>query len=65
MATLTISLTAEQIEQLEKAAARLGVAAEDLARAGVEAFLSQPGGDFERAVEHVLAKNSELYRRLA
>lgn len=65
MATLTISLTAEQFEQLRKAAERLGINAEDLARAGVEAILALPGEDFERAVEHVIRKNADLYRRLA
>lgn len=65
MAILTITLTAEQLEQLRKAAEGLGICAEDLARAGVEAILAQPGEDFERAVEHVIRKNAELYRRLA
>ena len=39
--------------------------AEDLAAASIEALLAQPGDDFARAVELVLRKNAELYRRLA
>ena len=65
MATLTISLTEERSEQLRMAADRLGMTAEDLARAGIEALLAQPGEDFERAVDLVLRKNADLYRRLA
>jgi len=65
METLTISLPAERLEKLREAAERLGITAEDLARAGIEALLAQPGEDFERAVELVIRKNLDLYRRLA
>jgi antitoxin FitA len=46
-------------------AARLGVRPEDLVRLSLEELLSRPEDDFQRAVEHVLKKNTELYRRLA
>ena len=37
---------------------------EELARAGLDGFLARPREEFERAVESVLKKNADLYRRL-
>ena len=65
MATLTISLTPERMAGLMTIAQRLGISTEDLARAGVESLLAGARDDFEAALEHVLRKNAELYRRLA
>ena len=62
---ISVDLSEDQAERLRKAAERLGVRPEDLARAGVTDLLRQPDEDFERAAEHVLRKNEELYRRLA
>jgi hypothetical protein len=62
---ISVELSKDQAERLQSVAGRLGVRPEDLARAGVTYLLSQPEGDFERAAEHVLRKNEELYRRLA
>jgi hypothetical protein len=62
---LSIELSEEQAQRLRNAAERLGVRPEDLARAGVADLLRQPEEDFQRAAEHVLRKNEELYRRLA
>lgn len=62
---LSVELSEEQAQRLRNAAERLGVRPEDLARAGVADLLRQPEEDFQRAAEHVLRKNEELYRRLA
>jgi antitoxin FitA len=65
MTTITISIPDEQVQKLNEIAARLSTHPEELARAGIEDFLSRPEEDFHRALEHVLVKNAELYRRLA
>jgi hypothetical protein len=64
MSTLTISLPEERVQELRARATRLGVTAEELARASVEDMLRQPDDDFRRAMDYVLKKNAELYRRL-
>jgi antitoxin FitA len=63
--TLTIHLPEHQLNRLQEIAARFGVSAEDLARISIEEMLTQPDEKFERAADHVLKKNDDLYRRLA
>jgi len=63
--TITITLSDNQSEMLEEIAGRLRVPAEELVRASVEELLAEPESEFRRAVERVLNKNAELYRRLA
>lgn len=65
MQSITIVLSDERIAQLREIASRYEVSAEDLARVGVEELLSRPEEKFQQALHHVLAKNAELYRRLA
>ena len=65
MSTITIAIPDERMLQLQEAAARLGVSPEDLVRVSVEELLAQPDDKFEQAVNYVLEKNAELYRRLA
>jgi len=65
MKTLTINLSDETADRLEALAQRLGVSVEDLVRSSVEEQFKSPDDDFEEAAQHVLAKNAELYRRLA
>ena len=65
MSTITIALTDDSLLKLQETATRLGVTPEELARVGIEELLSQPDEAFERAIDYVLAKNSELYQRLA
>ena len=62
---VAIELPPAQAAQLEAEAKRLGVAAEELARAAVSDLLAAPDTAFQEAVTRVLAKNHELYRRLA
>ena len=63
--TLAIDVPDAQLERLRAVAAQLGVSVEYLARAIIEAQLAQPAAALERAAEHVLQKNQELYRRLS
>jgi hypothetical protein len=63
--SLSIDLSAAQVERLRAEAARLGLTAEELARAAIADLLASVGEDFDAAATRVLEKNEELYRRLA
>lgn len=65
MATITISLPEDRATRLRDFADRLRVTPEELVRVSVDDLLSRPDDAFEQAVERVLRKNAELYRRLA
>jgi len=51
--------------KLQEIASRLGVTPEDLVRISIEELLARPDDAFQQAVDYVLNKNAELYRRLA
>jgi hypothetical protein len=65
MNTLTIALPQDRFSQLRELATRLGVTPEDLARAGIEDLLNHPDEAFRQALDDLLTRNAELYRRLA
>jgi len=65
MSPITVALPDERLIQLRELAARLGIAPEDLARASIEDLLDRSDEAFQRAVEKVLSKNADLYKRLA
>lgn len=65
LTSITVALPEDRLNKLRETAARLGVIPEDLVRVSIEELLAQPEEDFERAIEHVLEKNSDLYQRLA
>jgi len=65
MTTLTITLSEEHLLRLREKARCLGITPEDLVQFGIEEILGRPDEDFQRAVDHVLTKNADLYRRLA
>ena len=65
MTTLSITLPEERLLKVKEMAARFGVTPEELARVGLEELLSRPDEAFRSAVEYVLKKNADLYRRLA
>ena len=64
MRTVAVSLPDELAAEIEKLATERGICVTDYLRLSVEEKLVRDEG-FEKAVEHVLEKNSELYRRLA
>ncbi len=64
MTNITVRLTEDQLFKLQEIAARLRVPAEELARIGIEDLLARPDDEFQQAVDYVLKKNAELYRRL-
>jgi hypothetical protein len=65
MSQITIPLSDDKLAKLQETAARLGTTPEILASAGLDEFLARPREDFERALNRVLKKNAELYKRLA
>ena len=65
MTTVTVNLPDEYLLKLRERAARLGLSPEELLRISVSELLTRPDEEFERAVDYVLKKNDELYRRLA
>ena len=62
---MPIELSPAQAEKLKQVADQLGITPSELARAAVADLLAQKDEDFRKAAEHILRKNSELYRRLA
>ena len=65
LTSITVDLPDEHAQRLKEMASRLGVSPEELVRVSVEELLARPDEEFERAVDYVLKKNAELYRRLA
>jgi predicted transcriptional regulator len=65
MVTYTISLSEKQSQQLREIAKQYHIAPEELVRASIEDLLTRPQNDFQIALEYVLKKNAELYKRLA
>ena len=63
--TLSIQLSDEQAKALAAAAERLHVSESELAAAAVRDLVAAPKPEFDAAMERVLRKNQELYRRLA
>jgi len=62
---LPVELTESQLESLRQRAKALGISPEQLAAAAVLDLVNKSADDFEQAAARVLAKNAELYRRLA
>jgi len=65
MMKFSVEMTGIEEQQLSETARRLNVPEEDLALAAVRDLLAHRQADFDRGAAHVLAKNRELYRRLA
>lgn len=65
MSSITVTIPDERLLKLKELAHRFNVAPEDLVRVSVEELLNRPEDSFKQAVDYVLNKNAELYRRLA
>lgn len=67
--TLELTLPEETLEQSREAAATLGISLEAFVLLSVAEHLARvsepPDIAFEKAMDHVLEKNAELYKRLA
>jgi hypothetical protein len=62
---ITVALPEAHLQELKDVAARLGVSVDALVRVSVEELLAKPDESFRNALDHVLKKNEELYRRLS
>ncbi len=62
---MLLSISEDRFTKLKEVARHLNITPEDLVRVSIDELLSRPGDDFQKAVDYVLAKNAELYRRLA
>ena len=65
MASITIDLSDKQIQALQNLASTHGISLDVLLRASLEDWLSFQKNDFVDAADRVIAKNAELYQRLA
>jgi hypothetical protein len=65
MVDITVTLPADRLQKLEEIAARFNVSPEALVRVSIEELLARPDDSFRKALDYVLTKNAELYRRLA
>ena len=62
--TIRVTLADDRLLRLKEIAAQFEVSLEELVRVSIEELVSRPEEEFERAVNFVLQKNAELYRRL-
>ncbi len=65
MATITVSLSDEEMRRLEELSKREGLTVEQIVRLGINDFIGQPDDSFRAVVRRVMEKNAELYRRLS
>jgi hypothetical protein len=65
MEIVTINLPDQLATEISEAAKQLGVSPEEFIKSGIEEKLSLLDRDFHNAMDHVLEKNKELYKRLA
>jgi len=65
MELIRINLPEQLLSQLKDAASKIGMSPEDFIKSGIEEKLSLLDRDFQSAVDRVLEKNAELYKRLA
>ncbi|MCB0060634.1 MAG: hypothetical protein KDE19_00905 [Caldilineaceae bacterium] len=65
MTNLVISVSDDTWPKLQKLAAAYRIAPEELISVSIHDLLEQPENEFQRIVQYILAKNAELYRRLA
>ncbi len=65
MTSITIPLTDDLMSKLKKMADFHQIAPEELVRATVEDLVTTQNTTFDDALDLVLAKNEELYQRLA
>ena len=62
---VAFELPPTQADRLRTEAARLGLLPDDLARAALTDLLATPDAEFQAVAARVVAKNRELYKRLA
>jgi hypothetical protein len=65
MTRITVEIDDNKAAILEDKAKKFGLLPEQFVTASIEDLISQPDPDLEEAMNKVLMKNQELYKRLA
>ena len=65
MTRITVQLDDTKANLLREKAEKFGLSPNQFVAASIEDLLAQPEPEFEIAAQKVLAKNKELYKRLA
>lgn len=65
MKTLTIQLSDETADRLERLAEQFGMSLEEVVQVSIDDQIKRLDREYEDAAEQVLSKNAELYRRLS
>lgn len=65
MVTITVTLSEDRLQKLQNLAKQFNIPTEELLRVSFEELVARPQEDFQKALEYVLEKNKELYKRLA
>ena len=65
MTLIAIELAEERLQVLQQRADDLDITLEELVQLSINDLLARPQEEFQQAVDYVLKKNAELYRRLA
>ena len=65
MVTITVTLSEDRLQKLQNLAKQFNIPTEELLRVSFEELVARPQEDFQKALEYVLEKNKELYKRLS
>jgi antitoxin FitA len=65
MSTFSVTLERDRATKLEKIAKSLGLTVEDIIQLSIEDLISRSDHSFTDAMNYILEKNKELYKRLA
>ena len=65
MKTISINLDDRKADLLKKKADLFGLSVQDFVNAAFDDLLSKPDDDFCEAMDYILKKNKELYKKLS
>ncbi len=65
MSTLTINIPEDRWARLKEISDQFGITPEEIVRISVDDLLTRPQEDCMQAIDYVVKKNDELYRRLS
>ena len=65
MVTITVTLSEDRLLKLQELAKQFNIPTEELLRVSFEELVARPQEDFQKALEYVLSRYKDLYKRLA
>lgn len=65
MSTFSVTLEHDRATKLEQIAKSLGITVEDIIQLSIDDLISQSDHSFTDALNYIIEKNKELYKRLA